>query len=144
MTIDNLSGRLMNPLILYKRKEPYVVKSDLTIMPNAMLSISPGVEIEFYPSVGILALGTLVAQGQPEAPIIMRPIKLQKKEELDFREQQMRGRTMMDEKAGVRLCIEEKCETGASQGFLEYFNRTTLQWVPMCDGRFTGRNAEVF
>jgi hypothetical protein len=28
-------------------------------------------------------------------------------------------------------------------GFLEYFNRTTLQWIPICDNRFTERNAQV-
>ena len=28
-------------------------------------------------------------------------------------------------------------------GFLEYFNRTTLQWIPICDARFTERNAQV-
>ncbi len=30
-----------------------------------------------------------------------------------------------------------------SQGFLEIFNRTTMQWVPICDKRFTERNAQV-
>lgn len=28
-------------------------------------------------------------------------------------------------------------------GFLEYFNKTTLQWIPICDERFTERNAQV-
>ena len=28
-------------------------------------------------------------------------------------------------------------------GFVEYFNRTTLQWIPICDNRFTERNAQV-
>lgn len=28
-------------------------------------------------------------------------------------------------------------------GFVEYFNRTTLQWIPLCDTRFTERNAQV-
>lgn len=28
-------------------------------------------------------------------------------------------------------------------GFLEYFNKTTLQWIPICDDRFTERNAQV-
>jgi hypothetical protein len=47
-------------------------------MPTAQLSIAPGVQIEFYPSVGILALGPLFARGTFEAPITMRPITLQK------------------------------------------------------------------
>jgi len=142
VTIDNLSGRLLHPLILYKRNRPYVVKSDLTIMPNAMLTIGPGVELEFYPSVGILALGPLIAQGQPENPIVMKPITIQKMEQLEFQEK-MRARQMEKEPKGVRLCAEEKCEVGINQGFLEYFNKTTLQWVPMCDDRFTERNVQV-
>lgn len=28
-------------------------------------------------------------------------------------------------------------------GFLDIFNGTTKQWVPVCDDRFTERNAEV-
>ena len=28
-------------------------------------------------------------------------------------------------------------------GFLEFFNKTTLQWIPLCDTRFTERNAQV-
>ena len=43
----------------------------------------------------------------------------------------------------IRLCTGAKCAVNATEGFLEYFNRTTLQWVPMCDQRFTERNAEV-
>jgi hypothetical protein len=29
------------------------------------------------------------------------------------------------------------------QGFIEIFNKTTFQWVPICDNRFSERNAEV-
>ncbi len=43
----------------------------------------------------------------------------------------------------VRLCSEDKCERGVNQGFLEYFNKTTVQWIPMCDNRFTERNVQV-
>ena len=35
------------------------------------------------------------------------------------------------------------CDDGANQGFLEIYNRTTMQWVPMCDTRFSERNAQV-
>jgi hypothetical protein len=33
--------------------------------------------------------------------------------------------------------------SGNNKGFLEYYNRTTMQWVPLCDDRFTERNAQV-
>ena len=42
-------------------------------MPGVMLTILPGVELEFFPSVGILVLGILNAEGHWEAPIRMRP-----------------------------------------------------------------------
>ena len=29
------------------------------------------------------------------------------------------------------------------QGYVEIYNRTTMQWVPICDTRFTERNAET-
>ena len=45
-------------------------------MPEVTLTIEPGVELEFYPSVGILVLGTLHAQGNIDRNIIMRPVKL--------------------------------------------------------------------
>ena len=58
------------------RPRPYVIRSDLTVMPEVTLTIEPGVELEFYPSVGILVLGTLHAQGNIDRNIIMRPVKL--------------------------------------------------------------------
>ena len=46
-----------------------------------------------------------------------------------------------------RLCEANQngtfCREGANQGFVEIFNKTTMQWVPMCDTRFSERNAEV-
>ena len=45
-------------------------------MPEVTLTIEPGAELEFYPSVGILVLGTLHAQGNIDRNIIMRPVKL--------------------------------------------------------------------
>lgn len=49
----------------------------------------------------------------------------------------------------IRLCKNGNCTNEhneinpISDGFLEYFNHTTLQWVPICDRRFTERNAQV-
>ena len=52
-----------------------------------------------------------------------------------------------EEDFDVRLCQANVngtiCPEGARQGFVELFNRTTMQWVPMCDKRFSERNAEV-
>lgn len=75
VNLDNLGGRIIESLTLYSRKEPYVIKSDLTIMPQATLNINPDVVMEFSPNVGILVLGTLKAVGMPGREIVMRPIK---------------------------------------------------------------------
>ena len=148
-------------------------------MPDVTLTIEPGVELEFYPSVGILVLGTLHAQGNIEHNIIMRPVKRSNIE--DYRIGRHTGnfhpkdpespeskrleykidpfdknypvrkkrhlRITEEEDFDVRLCQANVngtiCPEGARQGFVELFNRTTMQWVPMCDKRFSERNAEV-
>ena len=50
-------GRLTENLRLARRPEPYVIRSDLTIMRHVSLTIDAGAELQFYPSVGILVLG---------------------------------------------------------------------------------------
>ena len=146
-------------------------------MPDVELTIEPGVELEFYPSVGILVLGTLHAQGNIDHNIIMRPIKRSAIEDyrigrhmgnfhpknpekpekrlqyhVDQRNQnQVRKKRHLriteDEDFDVRLCQANEngtvCAEDARQGFVEIFNRTTMQWVPLCDKRFSERNAEV-
>lgn len=75
MDVDNLSGRLLNSLTLRKREQPYVIRSDLTVMPDVTLTIEPGVTMEFGPRVGLLVLGTLIAKGKSDDLIIMRPYR---------------------------------------------------------------------
>lgn len=44
----------------------------------------------------------------------------------------------------LRLCSGMNCSGSVShEGFLEFWNTTTLQWVPLCDSRFSERNAQV-
>lgn len=73
--LDNLGGRIVDSLSLHARSEPYVVRSDITVMPEATLHIYPDVVMEFAPNVGILVLGTLKAVGAPGHEIIMKPMK---------------------------------------------------------------------
>uniref|UniRef100_A0A0K8VVP7 Neurotrypsin n=1 Tax=Bactrocera latifrons TaxID=174628 RepID=A0A0K8VVP7_BACLA len=145
-------GRIYKDLSLPKRLEPYRILSDITVMPGATLSIQHGVQLEFEPNVGILVLGTLLATGYRESEIIMRP----------FVNASHESYTMLTKRAiedlsqsqaydSIRLCTSaQNCTTnpqlsfdGINEGFLEYFNHTTLQWVPICDSRFTERNAQV-
>lgn len=174
--LDNLGGRLHESLHLRVRRpaRPYIVKSDLTVMPGVTLTIDPGVELEFYPSVGILVLGTLDAQGNVDRNIVMRPVR--RSRITDYRIGRHQGNyhvkapntnlkyeTLPSQKStgryrrhtrvteemdfDVRLCQADVngtvCPEGANQGFVEIFNRTTMQWVPICDTRFSERNAQV-
>ncbi|XP_035215433.1 protein bark beetle-like, partial [Stegodyphus dumicola] len=131
-----LGGRLFDDLMLEGDKR-YVIASDLTVMPGVRLTLEPGVVLEFYPSVGILALGDIVAQGTINNPIILKPAKI-------FNERRFRRQagSQKERKPRSRLCVNEKnCER--RDGFLEVYNSTTQQWVPVCDARFTERNAQV-
>ncbi|RVE49659.1 hypothetical protein evm_005716 [Chilo suppressalis] len=158
---NELGGRLLTDLTLESRLTPYIVKSDITVMPDKTLTISPGVILEFPPNVGILVLGNLQAIGHIQLPIIMRPVtpasnvetnRIEKREISQYsskhhnNKRQLENFVVLD---SIRLCTGRNCTVNdntverKNEGFLEYFNRTTLQWVPMCDNRFTERNAQV-
>ncbi|CAG9761945.1 unnamed protein product [Ceutorhynchus assimilis] len=148
MDVNNLKGRLYQDLVLTSRQEPYLIQSDLTVMPNVTLTIHPGVTMEFAPNIGILVLGTLHAEGIEGKEIVMRPIRetgnllMEKAPQREKRELELMGQE------SIRLCKNRDCTLEDEwnipyEGFLEWFNQTTLQWIPMCDSRFTERNAQV-
>lgn len=136
MDVDKLGGRLFHDLVLLQRDRPYVIFTDLTVMPGVTLTILPGVELEFFPSVGILVLGILNAEGHWQAPIRMRPAPQSSALVINRLARQMPN-------SNARLCLQGECPVGAKQGYLELFNQTTQQWVPICDRRFTEQNARV-
>ncbi|XP_044255606.1 protein bark beetle isoform X2 [Tribolium madens] len=148
--LNRLGGRITRDLILHnERNMPYIVQSDITVMPKATLTIDPGVVLEFAPNVGILVLGSLQARGYEGNEIIMRPISktghLESTDSPIVREKRQIENLIGGE--SIRLCKGRSCYEGEEstprEGFLEYFNKTTLQWIPMCDTRFTERNAQV-
>ena len=146
--LDNLGGRLYESIRLIDRKRPYIIRRDLTVMPDVTLTIEPGVQLEFYPSVGILVLGTLNARGSRDSNIVMRPARMDIAEyRLGRRRRQASFNPRHSSDFDVRLCQANEngtiCPPGANEGYVEIFNRTTMQWVPVCDHRFTERNAEV-
>ncbi|XP_078691930.1 uncharacterized protein LOC144922161 [Branchiostoma floridae x Branchiostoma belcheri] len=73
MPLPLLGGRLYSDLHLAIDNSPYTLTSDLTILPSVTLTIDPGVEIQAYPCVGLLNLGTLVANGTKQQPITFGP-----------------------------------------------------------------------
>ncbi|KAG5895778.1 hypothetical protein JTB14_001625 [Gonioctena quinquepunctata] len=152
LDLDDLGGRIYEDLILKNRGRPYTIHKDLTVMPNATLTIYPGVVMEFAPNVGILVLGVLNARGYVGSEIIMEPLSASENllrndelNKLDVREKREVEQFYGQE--AIRLCKSASCvesdEGPITEGFLEYFNGTTLQWIPMCDSRFTERNAQV-
>lgn len=130
-----LGGRVFKSIVLPKRSDPYIVKSDLTIMPSATVSIEAGVKMQFYPSVGILVLGKLVAIGRKGEHIRFEPI-VRPNYGIRYARQILPN-------LKVRLCVDEKCDEDRRDGFLEIYNATTLHWIPVCDDRFTEWNAQV-
>ncbi|KAF5303544.1 hypothetical protein FQR65_LT08145 [Abscondita terminalis] len=148
VNLDNLGGRLLNDLVIPRRESPYIITSDITVMPKTTLTIEAGVTMEFSPNVGILVLGTLKAEGMKGFEITMKPVSksgnlIVPTEDRRIK-RQLENFVMLD---SIRLCQGRNCledkEEIPHEGFLEYFNKTTLQWVPMCDPRFTERNAQV-
>uniref|UniRef100_A0A1A9WLV8 SRCR domain-containing protein n=1 Tax=Glossina brevipalpis TaxID=37001 RepID=A0A1A9WLV8_9MUSC len=144
-------GRVFKDLVLRKRPTPYIIENDITVMPEATLTIQHGVQMEFKPSIGMLVLGTLNAIGYRESPIIMRANKNATNEQYSvINKRSMENLSEIQSYDFIRLCTNnQNCSSDmnslneVSQGFLEYFNHTTLQWVPICDNRFTERNAQV-
>ena len=139
--LNNLGGRLFESLRLIDRGRPYVIKRDLTVMPDVTLTILPGVEMEFYPGVGILVLGTLHARGSLDKNIFMRPASLAQDNygQRFGRQRRQSYNPRHSHDFDVRLCQANEngtiCPPGANQGYVEIFNKTTMQWVPMCDHR---------
>ena len=64
-----LGGRILSNVLLRKEKSPYTVVSDVTILPEASLSIDPGVVVQFMPGVGMLVLGSLFVNGNENQPV---------------------------------------------------------------------------
>ncbi|KAG8238178.1 hypothetical protein J437_LFUL014054 [Ladona fulva] len=135
---DELGGRLPSSLTLFPRRNPYIINRDITVMPGQTLTIAAGVQMEFAPGVGILVLGTLKAQGFRDLEIEMRPRKASPAQKQQYSAESAKTKL-------VRLCTSQDNCTNVYErkGYLEYYNQTTRQWVPICDSHFTERNAEV-
>ena len=137
INFESIGGQLYDYLVLRKRSSPYFVQRDLTIMHNSTLIVEPGVVLEFEKSVGILVLGTIIARGTRQEPIIMRPKSISNDKYFE---------KSLEDQINIRLCkndFSDGCNEKNFEGFLEFFNVTTSQWVPICDNRFSEKNVEV-
>ena len=64
-----LGGRISSNVQLRKYHSPFIVMSDITILPEASLTVDPGVEVKFKPEVGMLVLGSLFVRGARNQPV---------------------------------------------------------------------------
>lgn len=124
--LDNLGGRIVESLSLHTRSQPYVVRSDITVMPEATLHIYPDVVMEFAPNVGILVLGTLKAVGVPGHEIIMRPMKRETMNSSTFanaapiRSSANLANLVSMPNEKIRLCKDGHCSASYNEGELEW------------------------
>ena len=70
-----LGGRISSRLNLRSKFSPYIVISDITILPNAKLTIHPGVELQFGSGLGMLVLGALSVLGNRDNPVTFSLLK---------------------------------------------------------------------
>ena len=131
---SRLGGRVLENQILAYKPTPYIVERDLTIMPEATLTISAGTELQFRPNVGILVLGRLIARGVEYNRIRMRPLQLDSSLIPGKRKKRAVSST-------IRLLGDGTLFKDA--GFLEMHNASTKTWNIMCDNQFNEKSAEV-
>ena len=70
-----LGGRISTSLNLWSKFSPYKVISDVTVLPDAELTIHPGVEVQFVSGVGMLILGALLVLGNRDNPVTFSLLK---------------------------------------------------------------------
>lgn len=140
-------------------------------MPGASLYISPGVELEFYPNVGILVLGDLKASGTQDNYIKMRPIRKSANRmplystSSNFPATEINANTLSPAMDGGylheapyinykfmqsdsdylntsrRLRLFEGLSY--SEGFLQIYNASLRSWTMVCDEQFNWVTARV-
>ena len=141
-------GRLTENLRLPRRAEPYVIRSDLTVMNHVSLTIEAGAELQFYPSVGILVLGSLVVAGTPDHRVRFGPVDAS-----DFRANRGRRSAVPVQSldrihhpdVDARRGYEIRFVGGPNddEGFIQIYNKTERRWAIICDESFNERTAEV-
>ena len=105
-----LGGRISSSVNLWSKLSPYFVISDITVLPDAELTIHPGVELQFSNGVGMLILGALFVLGNRNNPVTFSLLK----------------RTQTEISIPVRLAGG----TFPWQGHLEVLHNGN--WIPVC------------
>jgi len=141
-----IGGRISENLRLKPRSEPYVVERDLTVMKGVSLTIEAGTELQFFPNIGILVLGSLVALGTEESPVRLGPVPklLYETPGRESRAADSAPRIHhpdLNPHSGYQLRLSGG--SSADDGFLEIYNETEHRWSIVCDDNFNDFTAQV-
>ncbi len=153
-----LGGRIEQSMTLPWKGKPYIVDRDLTIMPKANLYIEPGVELQFYPNIGILVLGSINVRGEHGDRVRFGPIDLGSIAAAGEIGRRKRDTVGMYKDVGDHTPIEDRPQPGdpgehgdvrlvggdqTYEGFIEIYNGTERRWTIVCDPGFNDKTAEV-
>ena len=119
-----LGGRISSSVNLWSKLSPYIVISDITVLPDAELTIHPGVELQFSKGVGMLILGALFVLGNRNNPVTFSLLKRDQTE--------------------ISIPLRLVRGTFPWQGHLEVLHHGN--WTPVCVNEsmpFGSRNAKV-
>ncbi len=136
-----LGGRIEGAVALKKDNSPYVVQSDITVMPTGSLFIDSGVELQFYPNIGILVLGSMTVRGYEDDHIKFNPVDLEHIPKRWKRQgtKPYKADTTNPEHGAIRLNGGDDPD----EGFIEFYNSTERRWTIVCDDNFNDETAEV-
>jgi len=141
-------GRITENLKLSPRAQPYIIKSDLTVMSGVSMIIEAGAEIQLYPSVGILVLGSLVINGNPTNRVTFGPVPHSNLLLNRGRRATTAVRTVdkihhPDIDARIGYQVKFVGGPNEDEGFISVYNETERRWAIICDSHFNERTAEV-
>jgi len=137
LNLNRMGGRIEEDFTIPARSQPYIVYSDITVMPGVKFTIPPGTELQFYPNVGILVLGQLIATGAPFSRIKFGPAI----------PDMMSGRATRQAPFHPESLTSSDIHFVGGQnnyeGFLELYNASSRSWNIMCDSQLNEKTAEV-
>ena len=67
---SEIGGQLAVDFTLSASSSPYSVTRDITVLPNATLTVEAGATLIFQPNIGALIEGSLITKGTPDRPVI--------------------------------------------------------------------------
>lgn len=141
-----IGGRITENLRLKPRSQPYIVNRDLTVMNGVSLTIEAGTELQFYPNIGILVLGSLVALGTSNNPVRLNPVLKSQyvSPNRESRATESAARIHHPD-LSPHLGYQLRLSGGSSSddGYIEIYNETDHRWTIVCDDNFNDFTAQV-